>query len=58
MVSQELYARVPDPTLVPSPASEPPSTKSTLVPSGSDAASQPLVSVASPVPAQCAAYPT
>ena len=33
-------------------------TKVTFVPSGREFVSQPLVSVASPWPAQCAAYPT
>ena len=46
---------MPEPTLVPAVTSEPPSTKSTLVPSGREPASQPLVSVAAPVPAQWAA---
>ena len=57
-VSQEEYARVPVPTWVPPSTRLPPSTKLTLVPSGSEAALQPSVSVASPRPAQCAAYPT
>ena len=49
---------MPAPTWVPSLTSEPPSLKVTRVPSGSESARQPSVSVASPRPAQCAAYPT
>ena len=47
--------RVPVPTVSPALTRLPPSTNSTFVPSGREPASQPLVSVASPVPAQCAA---
>ena len=49
---------MPVPTCVPSLIRLPPSLKVTGVPSGSDSARQPLVSVAAPRPAQWAAYPT
>ena len=49
---------MPVPTTVPSLTRLPPSLKVTAVPSGTDSLRQPLVSVASPRPAQCAAYPT
>ena len=46
---------MPVPSEVPEETRLPPSENSTLVPSGSEPASQPLVSVAAPVPAQWAA---
>ena len=59
MVSHDEYARVPPPTVVPAPTKRAAlDERARGVPSGRDPASQPLVSVASPVPAQWAAYPT